>query len=149
MVEKIRKTRPKKYNKTKIQKITPLLLAGCGEREIAGALKCSKTSVHYQIHRNFTDLQLQKFKESEADDLRAFRLEYLQSIDPAAIKKMIATRGMVDYGIAYDKEVLERGHSPASKPILVVIKGDNARVQVNTGAAVDPVLNPILDIDNE
>jgi hypothetical protein len=73
------------------------------------------------IHRNFTQEELETFKTQEANALRAFRLKYLELIDQTDIKKMISTRGFTDYGIAYDKERLERGQTTGNIGVGVAL----------------------------
>lgn len=115
------------------RRLTKYLSANMTEREIAKVEGKGKSTIHYAIQRDFTPQEIQIFKNQEADAIRALRLDILSNIDRDDIKKMISSRGMTDYGILYDKEMLERGHSPQSKPILVIVKGANAQVQINAG----------------
>jgi transposase len=114
----LKRGRPKK---TKDQTVKAMVIAGMTEREIAKAMNSPKTTVHDMIHRNFTQEELETFKTQEANALRAFRLKYLELIDQTDIKKMISTRGFTDYGIAYDKERLERGQTTGNIGVGVAL----------------------------
>ena len=107
--------------------------------QIASAVKTSRQRVHQVLEQYGLEANtLETFKECRADLLALAQskdLETYLTLDPEARKKLIERRGLVDLGILYDKERLERGGTPdESRPLVLVVRGDNARIQVNQAA---------------
>lgn len=95
-------------------------------RKIAQKLKITEQAVHdtlkrYGIQRN----TLEDYKNNRADILAATGKTILQrftELAPEEQKDLIKRRGMVDYGILYDKEMQVRGLSGASSKPMVMIQ---------------------------
>jgi hypothetical protein len=139
--------RPRKPGRTKIKQVTAMKIAGMTERDIAAATNISKTSVHTIINREFSKDDLDQFKTTEADSLKAFRLQYISLIDQDDIKKMIERRGMVDYGIAYDKEMNARGLGDSNKQPMVIILRDRIidRMPIDNSQIIDVDSAPLIE----
>ncbi len=118
--------------KSRREILAPMLAAKMTEREIAKSLDRCKTTIHQSIHKYFTQSELDAFAKTEVNDLRAFRKTFLSTVDLDAIKKMIASRGMTDYGIAFDKERILTGLNDSNiKPMIQINIGGQV-VQINT-----------------
>lgn len=110
--------------------------------QIANAVKVSRQAVHDALKRYGVDANtLETFKNSRADILAASQakdLETYLSLDPAERKSLIQKRGLVDMGISYDKERIERtGGDDNSRPLVMVIRGDNNQIAVGCTPKVD------------
>lgn len=78
--------------------------------------------------RNSTEL----YKNHRADILAEMQRKFLRFVDTAAIKKMIASRGLTDFGIIYDKERIERGQNDSNiKPMVTINVVGSAQVHVD------------------
>jgi hypothetical protein len=101
----------------------------------------SKQAIHQAIQKLIPEKEyIEPFKANRADILahvQAKALTTYLSLDEAEQKQILMKRGLVDLGIAYDKERIETGHNDANiKPLIVV--------QINTGTqAID-----ITPVDN-
>lgn len=93
--------------------------------QIARTVNTSRQLVHQALERYGIDANtLESFKESRADILAAAQLKDMQaylSIDDDERKSRIKTRGLVDFGIAYDKERLERGESTENVSVITKV----------------------------
>jgi len=112
--------------------------------EIADAVKVSRQAVHDTLRRyGVAANTLKTFKSHRADLFAASQekdLKIYLSLDSEERKKAIMRRGLVDMGILYDKERIERGLSDDSTRPLVVIQ---VRGQANI-----PVDNQVIDISS-
>jgi hypothetical protein len=113
--------------------------------EEAGKLQgTSKQAIHYAIKDLLPPKEIATFKDKRADILAYTQYKDLAiylALDPDERKSLILKRGLVDLGISYDKERIERGHSSEGKPLVII-----NRISVNTGS--DRVTN-VTDIEQE
>jgi len=83
--------------------------------QIADQINVSNQCVHDTLKRYGIDANTtETFKNHRADILAAAQardLKLYQELDDDERKRLISKRGMVDFGILYDKERLERGQS--------------------------------------
>ncbi len=80
--------------------------------------------------RKTTDI----FKELRADIFAEKQRKLMMRGNKVSIKD---ERDLaVAMAVYYDKERIERGGSSDSRPLVVVVRGDNAQVQVNTAGRV-------------
>lgn len=100
--------------------------------EIAESVDTHKSHVthvlkRYGIQRNTAE----SYKTHRAEILAGLQDKILQTVNLADIKEASVLQRVTAAGILYDKERLERGGAPdQSRPLVVVVRGDNARVQV-------------------
>jgi exopolyphosphatase/pppGpp-phosphohydrolase len=71
---------------------------------------------------------LEAYKAHRADILAGKQERLIESLTDSDIKNMSARDRVMSYGILYDKERIERGHSSEGKPLVII-----NRISVGTG----------------
>lgn len=104
------------------------------------------SAVHKQLKDLLPTAETRTFQENRADIFSEAQLKLLSQIDAPRLKKMTIRDAIVSLGILYDKEQLERGNSPTTKPILVIVKGDNTSVTIGDVTASKVSDDDTIDI---
>lgn len=89
------------------------------------------------VHKAISKLipqETQDYQHNRANILSGLQLRLIQSITENKLKTLGVRDAIISFGVLYDKEMLERGNSPSTKPILVIVKGDNCRVEIGSGS---------------
>ena len=98
-----------------IEQIINLAEKGNTFADIGKILGCSKQAISERLKKfNYTPARLKAWKKSKADVLALLQSNIVQSIDEDAIKKANLQQKMWAFGVAFDKERLERGQSTAN-----------------------------------
>ena len=88
--------------------------------EIAESVHTCKAHVTQTLQRYGVDINtVESYKKHRAELLAGVQAKYLSLVNDEAIKGMIERRGMVDFGIMYDKERLERGQSSVNMSLVL------------------------------
>ena len=85
----------------------------------------SAQAIHHHIKPLLPTPEVDYYKRHRADILAKVQLKAINTyltLDDEAHKSLIERRGLVDFGISYDKERLERGQSTANLAISCVIE---------------------------
>jgi len=110
--------------------------AGKSQEEIAQMIgNVHRSTISRRLKQLTPRKSTEIFKIHRADILAEFQRKIMSACTSAEIKKMVASRGMTDFGILYDKEQIERGHGADARPLVVI--------QINTAVdkAVDITTN--------
>ena len=95
-------------------------------QQIADIVGVTKQSIHYRLKPYVKSIDsLGAIKNQRADLLALVTnnmLEVYLSLTPAEQKSLVMKRGMVDYGILYDKMRLETGQSTSNVAYMDLIK---------------------------
>jgi len=106
--------------------------AGKSQEEIAQMIgNVHRSTISRRLKQLTPRKSTEIFKIHRADILAEFQRKIMSACTSAEIKKMVASRGMTDFGILYDKEQIERGHGADARPLVVI--------QINT--AVDKAVD--------
>jgi len=100
--------------------------AGKSQEEIAQMIgNVHRSTISRRLKQLTPRKSTEIFKIHRADILAEFQRKIMSACTSAEIKKMVASRGMTDFGILYDKEQIERGHGADARPMVMI--------QINTG----------------
>lgn len=116
---------------------------GLGVRRIAKIQGTSKSAVHKALQKILPTRETEIYQANRADILSQLQLTLLQQVDTRRLKKISARDAVISAGVLYDKEMLERGKSPSTKPVLVIVKGDNCKIEIGSGSqdALEDAIN--------
>jgi hypothetical protein len=102
--------------------------AGYSYEQIAKAAGCSKQGVWLRLNGfNKEQVEVEEFRNSEADVLTGLRLRIVKTLDEKAIKNMAPRDRVMAYGILYDKFRLETGQSTSHVVMTHELKLDRSR----------------------
>ena len=88
-------------------------------KEIADLEGVTPQAIHSSIKDLLPNSDTELYKQSRADILSEVQRKILTNLDDATIKSLVERRGLVDFGILYDKERLERGQSTENVAIAM------------------------------
>lgn len=116
--------------------------------EIAESLDTSISNVSHTLKRyGITPNTVNSYKNHRAEIIAGIGEKILSQVKMTDIKIDSAKslqQALTGWGILYDKERLERGGVPdQSRPLVVVVRGDNAQVQVVTSPVDNSHPEPI------
>lgn len=84
---------------------------GLTYEEAGKVLGVSATAVHNQVSKLIDPEKARRWREDKAGVLEDLCGEMIQTLSPDLIKDLVARRGMVDFGILYDKMRVEKGQA--------------------------------------
>ena len=121
ITDKLQKKQYRKVDKSKALKMR--LENGNTYQEIADCMGTSKQAIQSAIHKLMPVKQeVETFKNHRADILANVQLKMLESynaLSDSDKSEMVRKRGLVDMGIAFDKERLTRGLSSDNIAVTV------------------------------
>ena len=126
--------------------------------QIAAIQGVSRQAIHQQIQKFIPDTQIiTAFKNNRADILAHAQLKAIESylsLDIEQHKSLVERRGLVDFGILFDKERLELGKSTSIISSMTDDQLDaRLRALVAREQAVDAVTvsesRPIMELHNK
>ncbi|MDP2362363.1 MAG: hypothetical protein Q8M94_01200 [Ignavibacteria bacterium] len=117
---------------------------GMAESEIATETNTRKQNISAILKRyHIEKARLDGYISRRADIFAGLQERILSTIDLESIKAAALGVRVLAVCQLYDKEQIERGRDPSTKPLVVIVKGDGARVQVNLPPAKAVVNNPV------
>jgi predicted DNA-binding protein YlxM (UPF0122 family) len=99
---------------------------GLSYSEIAAIEGVSPQAIHSSIKDLLPTEETKTFQEHRADILAEIQRKLITCIDDKLAKSLVERRGLVDFGILFDKERLERGQSTQN---LATIHADIAALK--------------------
>jgi hypothetical protein len=108
---------------------------GKSYRDMAEITGMSKDAINRKIKHLLPTDATKQYINTRADILAEMQRKLLLQCDEERLKKMPAASAILAACQLYDKERIERGLSNNEQPILVLVKGDNCRVQVGGNTA--------------
>ena len=84
---------------------------GLSYKDAGKVVGVSAQAVHNQVNKLIDPAIAKRWREDKAGVLDEVSGMFIQSLDPALIKDLVARRGMVDFGILYDKMRTEKGQA--------------------------------------
>ena len=79
--------------------------------EAGKVMGLSKGRIHQLIQGQIDPKAVAAWKEKKADLMEMVQAEMLLSLDLPTIKDLVSRRGLVDYGILFDKSQIQRGEA--------------------------------------
>ena len=136
----------KGYAKNKSDHIRELIEAGCQSVKVLSETTKTDPALASRILKryNIQSNQIEEYKDKRADIFAGIQSEILKTVKASDIKGASLLQRITAAGILFDKEKMERGQVPdTSKPLVVVVRGDNAQVQVVTSPVDNSHPEPI------
>ncbi len=132
---KVTKQKPRNREGSKTRQILTLATTTPAlPSEIASSLNTSEANVSYTLQRyGIQPKRLESFKKNRANILAAWQMRILKYVTDEKLKNAAPGSLVLAACQLYDKEQIERGGSSDSRPLVIVVRGGNAWVQVNAG----------------
>lgn len=103
---------------------------GLTQAETAKYLNCHPSNISKRLKEmNYQPGYLKAYKNSRADIFAYCQSELLNSITADDIKKASFSQKMMGFGILYDKERLERGHSTANISTQAIVSQSSENIE--------------------
>jgi hypothetical protein len=116
-------TRPERKRKVNVSKaLVDVVERGLTLQEAGNNQNVTKQAIHYAIKDLIPPPEVATYAKNRVGLIQTAQMKSLiayNSLDEEETKEMIKRRGMVDFGIMYDKERLETGQSTGNIAVLV------------------------------
>ena len=144
-----RKPPVKRKLKVNIENALILKQAGQSYKEIAADMNTCPSNVHKQIQHLLPTELTETYKQQRADIFAELQCKMLSQVDEATLKGMIERRGLVDMGILYDKERIERGLGDHTKqPLVLILRDRIIEKAVDNSQVIDIESAPLIESDS-
>jgi len=108
------KGRKKRRPKDKAKQQAALALTaghGLSQAQAAKLLGVTRSAISQRLRGAVDPAIIKEWKEKKADYLEAIQAAFIMSLTPRQIKDMLRRRGLVDFGIIFDKARIQRGEA--------------------------------------